>query len=202
MIYLKLLEVLALGFFCGLIPGPVVTALFTETIRAGHTKAKRIIWMAAVGELVMSIVCVSAFSFLNAQSVVFSALGIFGAILLLSVSVDLWKISEIHEEEPLFSNKRIFFIALLNGMAWVFWVTVCTPQAVQMGALLHFGQWLFILFFEIGWVCSTFCLAFLFAYFRPYFQSNQKIHLLFRSVAIVFIFFSLKLAYGSVKQLL
>jgi len=202
MLFFSLFEIFILGFFAGLIPGPVVTALFTETIRSGLEKSRRIIWMASLGELVMSITSVFVFSFLAPTSIVFSALSIFGALLLFSIAADLWKTSEIHEEEPLFSNKRIFFIALFNGMAWIFWITVCTPQAMALSTLVPFGRWLFILLFEAGWICSTLALGFLFAYFRPYFQSNQKLNLLFRAVAIFFIFFSLKLIYGSVKQFL
>lgn len=202
MILTRFLEVFALGFFAGLIPGPIVTALFTETIRAGQEKARRIIWTAALGEMLMSVISVFVFSFFDPASVLFSALSIFGTLVLLSIAVDLWKVSEIHEEEPLFSSKRIFFIAFLNGMAWVFWITVCTPQAIALGEEISYGRWLFIVLFEAGWICSTLALGFLFAYFRPYFQSNQKLNLLFRAVAIFFVFFALKLAYGSLKQLL
>ena len=202
MLALRFFEVLFLGFLCGLIPGPVVTAVFTETIRKGWLSARRIVVMAAVGELVMSIVCVAALSLLSPDSVAFSVLSLFGALVLLNLAWDLWKVEEIHEEEPLFSNKRIFFIALFNGMAWVFWITVCTPQAVALGQQVTGGQWLFILFFEAGWLLSTFLLCYFFGFFRQFFQSNRKLHLLYRAVALLFVVFALKLAIGSGRALL
>lgn len=199
---LDLLKVLYLGFLCGLIPGPVVTSVFTQTIRQGSKSAYWIILWAAFGELVMSITCVVALSFLNPQSNVFAILSIFGALILFNLSWDLWKIEEIPEEEPLFSRKRIFFISLLNGMAWIFWITVCTPLAVDLGTKISYGQWLFIVFFEIGWGISTLSLCHLFGLFRPYFQSNKKLHLLYRTVAVLFVLFALKLSITSVKTLL
>jgi threonine/homoserine/homoserine lactone efflux protein len=202
MLALRFLEILFFGFLCGLIPGPVVTAVFTDTIRRGWKSARRIVLWAAFGELVMSVICVAVLTRLSPTSVVFPILSLFGALLLLNLSWDLWKVEEIPEEEPLFSNQRIFFLALLNGMAWVFWITVCAPQAVSLGERLPGGAWLFIVFFEIGWLISTFLLCYLFGFFRPYFQSNRKLHLLYRLIAVIFVGFALKLAIGSARALL
>lgn len=198
----RLLEVLVLGFLCGMLPGPVVTALFTESIRKGWKSARKIVVWAAAGELVMSVSCVAALSLVPAGHVVFSVLSVFGSLVLLNLSWELWKVEEISEHEPLFSNRRIFFIAVLNGMAWIFWLTVCTPQAMELGKELRGGEWLFVLLFELGWVASTLLLCYLFGLFRPYFQSNKKLHLLYRTVAVIFVLFALKLAIGSGKALL
>lgn len=198
----RLFEVFFLGFLCGLIPGPVVTALFTDTIRTGWASARRIVFLAAGGELVMSIVCVAALSALDAHSKIFAALSVFGALILLNLAWDLWKVGEIPEEEPLFSNRRIFTIALLNGMAWIFWITVCTPQAMALDQVLKGGRWIFIALFELGWICSTLSLCYLFGLFRGYFHNQHKLHILYRTVAILFVVFGLKLAMGTWKLLL
>ncbi len=202
MLAVRLLEVLFLGFLCGLIPGPVVTALFTDTIRQGWRSARRIVAWAAAGELVMSVVCVAALSLISAEPTVFATLSIFGSLVLLNLAWDLWKVEEIPEHEPLFSNRRIFTVALLNGMAWIFWITVCTPQAVALSSMVTGGRWLFIFLFEAGWVCATLLLCYFFGLFRPYFQSNKKLHLLYRTVALLFTLFALKLAIGSARILL
>lgn len=202
MLAFRFFEILIFGFICGLLPGPVVTALFTDTIRRGWKSARRIVLWAAAGELVMSVVCVSLLSQLSPASVVFPILSLFGALLLLSLSWDLWKVEEIPEEEPLFSNQRIFLLALLNGMAWVFWITVCAPQAIALREEIAGGAWIFIALFEAGWLISTFLLCYLFGFFRPYFQSNRKLHLLYRLIAVLFVVFALKLAIGSARALL
>ncbi len=199
---LRFLEVLFLGFLCGLIPGPVVTAVFTETIRQGWKSSRRIILWAGCGELLMSITCVGALSFLPPDSPIFAILSVFGALILASLAWDLWRVEEISEHEPLFSNQRVFFLSLVNGMAWIFWITVCTPQAIAMGSIVPGGQWLFIGLFELGWLASTLSLAYLFGFFRPYFQSNKNLHLLYRTVALLFVFFAAKLAIGGSRALL
>jgi threonine/homoserine/homoserine lactone efflux protein len=202
MVFLRLLEILALGFLCGLIPGPVVTAIFTETIRQGWRSARRIVWWSAGGELAMAMLCVAALSLLDPDSAVFSVLSMFGALILVSLAWDLWRVEEIAEEEPLFSRRRIFFLALFNGMAWIFWITVCAPQAIALGTDIGGGAWIFILLFELGWLASTFLLTYLFGFFRPFFQSDNRIHLMYRVIAILFLFFALKLATGSAHTLL
>lgn len=198
----RLFEVFFLGFICGLIPGPVVTAVFTETVRNGWRAARRIVLMAAAGEALMSVVCVAALSMVSAESKAFAVLSIFGAFVLLSLSWDLWRVEEIAEEEPLFSNRRVFTLAILNGMAWIFWITVCTPQAMALDQLLPGGRWLFIVLFELGWLASTLSLCYFFGLFRAYFQSSQRIHLLYRTIAGLFVLFALKLALASGKVLL
>ena len=185
-----------------LVPGPVVTTLFTETIRGGWEKAKRIVFWAAIGEIVISVSCVFLLSFLPTNHVIFSALSIFGALLLFSIAYDLWRVQEIQEKELLFSNQRIFFLTTFNGMAWAFWVTVCSPQAIQMNSEISFGKWVFIILFELGWFISTIALVALFSRFRIFFQSNKKISLLFRTISIFFIFFGLRLGWNSLKNLL
>lgn len=198
----RLLEVFSLGLLCGLIPGPVVTAIFTETIRRGWKSGRRIVIWAAAGELLMSVVCVGALSMVNPQSSIFAVLSMFGALILLSLSWDLWRVDEISEEEPLFSRRRVFFLSLINGMAWIFWITVCTPQAIALGTELRGGQWVFIVLFELGWGASTLALCYLFEYFRPYFQSNKRLHHLYRLVALLFLLFAGKLAIASAHSLL
>ena len=82
------------------------------------------------------------------------------------------------------------------------WITVCTPQAVELGKTIQGGRWLFIALFELGWAISTFSLCGLFGLFRPFFQSNRKLHLLYRTVALLFIIFALKLTVVSLRSLL
>jgi threonine/homoserine/homoserine lactone efflux protein len=202
MLFLKLVEVYFLGLLCGLIPGPVVTSIFTETIRRGWRSGRRIVLWAAAGELVMSVVCVGALSMMDPHSVLFAVLSMFGALILLSLAWDLWRVDEISEEEPLFSRRRVFFLSLINGMAWIFWVTVCTPQAIALGTEFRGGQWVFIVLFELGWGTSTMLLCYLFEFFRPYFQSNKRLHHLYRFVAVLFLFFAGKLAIESGQSLL
>lgn len=108
---------------------------------------------------------------------------------------------EIEEKDPLFSRRRIFFISLFNGMAWIFWITVCTPQAINLDEAIPYGRWIFILLFEIGWLSSTILLAKCTDEFRAYFQANKKLHLLYRSVALFFLFFGVKLVIESAKRL-
>lgn len=197
MLTLRIFEVLSLGFLCGLIPGPVVSAVFAETLRSGWRAARRIVAWAAAGELVMSVICVAFFSAVDPHSAVFSALSIVGALILLRLAWDLWRVESIRESDTLFTNRRVFTVAILNGMAWIFWITVCVPQAVELGKLVRGGQWLFIALFELGWVASTLSLCLMFAFFRRWIRKREQLHLLYRGVALLFLVFAVRLAWGA-----
>jgi threonine/homoserine/homoserine lactone efflux protein len=145
MIFFRLLEVVSLGFLCGLIPGPVVSAVFAETLRNGWRASRRIVAWAAAGELVMSVACVALFSAFTPPPLAFSVLSGLGALILLHLAWDLWRVDSLPMVGPnsgpanpvLFTNRRVFTVAILNGMAWVFWLTVCVPQAVELGKQLR-----------------------------------------------------------------
>lgn len=197
MLTLRIFEVLSLGFLCGLIPGPVVSAVFAETLRSGWRAARRIVAWAAAGELVMSVACVAFFSAVDPHSLVFSVLSGLGALILLRLAWDLWKVEAINETETLFTNRRVFTVAILNGMAWIFWLTVCVPQAAELGKQLRGGQWLFIALFELGWVASTLSLCLVFAFFRPWLKKKEQLHRAYRVVALLFVVFAVRLAWGA-----
>lgn len=201
MLSLRLFEVLFLGFVCGLIPGPVVSAVFAETIRNGWLAARRIVAWAAAGELLMSVACVALFTAMDPHSLVFTVLSALGSLILLRLAWDLWKVESIKESSTLFTNRRVFTVAILNGMAWIFWLTVCVPQAVELGRLLRGGQWLFIALFELGWVCSTLSLCGLFvAFSRRWLQSKEQLHRAYRVVALLFVGFAVRMLWNLVSR--
>ena len=74
--------------------------------------------------------------------------------------------------------------------------------SVALDGEILFGRWLFIALFEAGWTISTISLCYLFGLFRPYFQSNRSLHVLYRTISLLFVFFAVKLAVGSAKVLL
>ena len=151
----------------------------------------------------MSVACVALMSsLLDAQSIVFAVLSAFGTLVLLNLAWGLWKLRKIQSEESLFTNRRVFTLSILNGMAWIFWITVCVPRAMALGELVTGGRWLFILLFELGWIASTLGLCTLFGFFRPYFQDQEKLRLLYRVISLLFVLLAIKLAIGSGKALL
>jgi threonine/homoserine/homoserine lactone efflux protein len=201
---LPLLKVIFLGFTCGLIPGPVVTAVFAETLRGGWRGARRIVLWAAAGECAMSVICVAALSAVPAASPIFSYLSLGGAAVLLWISINLWRIRAVDTsgDGTLFTDAQVFTFAVLNGMAWMFWITVCVPQAVALDSILPGGRWLFIAFFELGWLVATLSLCRLFGFFRAFFRDERKVHLLYRAIAVAFVLFALDRAWESGNALI
>lgn len=197
MILARLGEVFFLGFICGLIPGPVVSAVFAETLRGGWRAARRIVVWAAAGELVMSVACVAILSAAKPAPWIFSLLSLAGSLVLLRLSWDLWIVEAIAESNSLFTNLRVFTVAILNGMAWIFWITVCVPQAMALGGLLRGGEWLFILLFEAGWIISTLSLCLFFEFLRPWLKNKKQLHRLYRGVALLFVLFAGRLAWNA-----
>jgi threonine/homoserine/homoserine lactone efflux protein len=130
-------------------------------------------------------------------------LSLAGCLVLLRISLDLWRVRTIDDGgEAFFTSRRMFMIGVLNGMAWMFWITVCTPQAMALDHEVRGGRWLFIVLFETGWVLSTLSLCRLFGLFRPFFRDERKVHLLYRAIALVFVLFALDQAWESASTLL
>lgn len=202
MLFVTIFEVVFLGFLCGLIPGPVVTAVFAETIRNGWKAARRIVAWAALGESLMSLTCVALLSVLHPESPVFAVLSGLGSLILLNLAWNLWKLRKLGEDETLFTNRRVFVLSILNGMAWLFWITVCVPRAMALDQLVTGGRWLFIVLFECGWIASTLSLCIFFGAFRPWFQDRARLHAVYRVISVLFILFAVKLAMGSAQALL
>lgn len=191
---------LVLGLVGGVIPGPVLAATFTEILQSGMLKSMRIILWAMLIETVVALVSLVALSSMNFSESFFQGLSIIGAAILIWISTSIWKVAKIDTEEKVhFSLSKIAAMIMANGVLWTFWITVCVPKAILLSERIVFGNYLFLLLVEIGWIVATVLVAILFSRFRKLLSDPKVVPIIFKIFALIFVYFAIDMVYGSIK---
>lgn len=200
LMWIQLSAAISLGMICALLPGPVIAALFSESTRSGWTGARRIVLAAGLGEIIMAIISVGilAWGTKNTGEAILPWLGgmsCLGALVLFWIALGLWKnLGELAQ----ISDSQIFLVTFLNGMAWVFWFTVCAPQALALGREIPWGEAWFILGFDLGWLLATLGICWLFVKAQVLFSTALKRRRLYQFLALLFCGFAFRLGYQGI----
>jgi len=193
-----IISALVLGLVGGIIPGPVLTATFTEILQTNFFRSLRIIVWAMVTESVIALICLVSLASLHLSESVFRALSFVGAIILVWISISLWKITKIDSENRIhFSLGKISAMIFANGMVWTYWITVCVPQAILFEQQIRFGQYFFFVLVEIGWLVSTVLVAYIFSSFRKLLSHPRAIPIIFKIFSLSFVYFAFNMVYTS-----
>jgi threonine/homoserine/homoserine lactone efflux protein len=189
-----------LGLIGGVIPGPVLAATFTEILQSGFFKSFRIILWAMLTETVVALISLLALSSMNLSEAVFRIISFVGAGILIWISTSIWKVKKIDSDEKVhFSLGKISAMIMANGMLWTFWITVCIPKAIFLSEIIYFGQFIFLILVEIGWLISTVSVAVIFSRFGKILSSPKAVPIIFKVFALTFVYFAIDMAYRSVK---
>lgn len=195
-----ILEAFILGLVGGVIPGPILAATFTEILQSGFIKSLRIILWGMLTETIVALISLIVLSSLGLPLYIFHILSFFGAGILLWIAYSIWKIKSIDTDTKVnFGFWKISAMIIANGMLWTFWITVCIPKAIALNATIQFGQYLFLLLVEVGWLVSTIAVAYIFSKFRSILSSPKTVSITFRVFAVLFVFFAGDMIYKSIK---
>ncbi|HEX8966102.1 MAG TPA: hypothetical protein VF820_06755 [Patescibacteria group bacterium] len=196
-LFFELASIFILGFIGGAIPGPILTSAFTETVRKGFMKSLEVIFFAAMSEIIVAgFIMILLFNLHIPQSI-FYAISFVGAMVLLWMATEIWKIKKLSDKGKIFDFKKIFLLTIFNGPLWVFWSTICVPQAYVLNKKIAGGQILFLILFELGWFASTLILTFLFSRFRPLLIKEGIMSKVFKLFSSILILFALRLLLDS-----
>ncbi len=196
----ELTSAFVLGLIGGVIPGPVLTATFTEILQSGIPKSMRIILWAMFTETVVALISLLALSSMNFSESFFQGLSVIGAAILIWISTSIWKVHKIDIEEKIhFSLGKILAMIMANGVLWTFWITICVPKAILLSEKVAFGSYLFLLLVEIGWLISTVMVAVVFSRFRKILSNPKVVPIIFKIFALTFVYFAVDMVYRSIK---
>ncbi|EKE26477.1 MAG: hypothetical protein ACD_4C00270G0002 [uncultured bacterium (gcode 4)] len=196
----EIISAFILGLVGGLVPGPVLTATFTEILQSGILKSFRIILWAMITETVVALISLITLSSMNFPESFFQSLSIIGALILVWISISIWKIHKIDTEEKVhFSLGKISAMILANGVLWTFWVTVCIPKAILLNEKIIFGNYIFLLLVELWWLISTILVAITFSRFRKILSHPKVVPIIFKVFALTFVYFAIDMIYKSAK---
>jgi threonine/homoserine/homoserine lactone efflux protein len=196
----ELIIALMLGLIGGVIPGPVITAVFTEILQSGYLKSFRIIFIALVTETVVALISLTILGSLNFNEAFFRGLSLAGAGILLWIAISLWKVKTLDDGEKVhFGLWKVVVMILSNGVLWTYWITICIPKAILLGEKLHLGEYFFMGLVQLGWLISTMVMAFLFSRFRRALSRPRVIPVLFKLFALAFAYFAADMIIKSVQ---
>ncbi len=188
-----------LGLVGGMIPGPVLTAVFTEILQEGFSKSLRIIFIAMVVETIVAVISLVLFSSLGLPDSFFRILSLVGAGILVWIAISIWQIRSLDTEEKVhFSIWKITIMILSNGVLWTYWITICIPKAILLNEHIHLGAYLFMGLVQLGWLTSTLMVAFLFSRFRNVLSRPRVVPVVFKVFALAFIYFAVDMVYKSI----
>jgi threonine/homoserine/homoserine lactone efflux protein len=199
----ELVIALMLGLIGGVIPGPVITAIFTEILQTGFLKSLRIIFIALLTETLVAIVSLLILASLDFNQGFFYGLSLAGAAILTWIALSLWKVRSLDSGEKVhFGIWKIVVMILSNGVLWTYWITICIPKALLLGEQVNLGEYLFMGLVQLGWLISTTVLAFLFSRFRRALSRPRVIPVLFKLFSLAFAYFAIDMIIGSLKYFL
>lgn len=199
----ELVIALMLGLIGGVIPGPVITAVFTEILQSGFMRSVRIIMIAMVTETLVALVSLLIFASLHFDQGFFYGLSLAGAVILTWIALSLWKVRSLDSGEKVeFGIWKIVLMILTNGVLWTYWITICIPKAILLGEQLHLGEYLFMGLVQMGWLVSTLVVAFLFSRFRKVLSRPRVIPVLFKLFSLAFAYFAVDMIIKSIRYFL
>ncbi len=191
---------LTLGFVGGAIPGPVLTTIFTEIVETNFLRSLRVLFLAMLVETAVRLSALLLVGSLPLDGAVFQGLSLVGAAVLLRIALKVWRMRSVGQgTQPSFDFKTLALMIVSNGMLWTYWLTACVPDAMTLGEMIPYGQYLFLLVFELGWCLSTFLMALIFSSFKRLLSHPRVMPILFKFFALVFAAFAIKMIIGSVR---
>lgn len=113
----KLIEALVPGLIGGVVPGPVLAAIFTEVLQLGLRKSMRIILWAMLTETVVAFLTLLAVSSMSFSERFFQSVSLIGAAVLIWISISIWEVHKIDTDEKVhFSLDKISAMIMANGI--------------------------------------------------------------------------------------
>jgi threonine/homoserine/homoserine lactone efflux protein len=195
----ELVIALMLGLIGGVIPGPVITAVFTEILQSGYLKSLRIILIALVTETIVALISLLVLGSLGFNESFFRGLSLAGAFILIWIAISIWKVRSLDSGEKVhFGLWKVVLMILSNGVLWTYWITICIPKAILLSDTVHLGEYLFMGLVQLGWLISTLLVSFLFSRFRKALSRPKVIPLLFKIFALAFAYFAIDMIYKSI----
>jgi threonine/homoserine/homoserine lactone efflux protein len=198
-IFARISEIFILGLIGGSVPGPILTAVFTEVLSKGFKKSLMTVAKALIAESLLAVLVLLIFFAWDIPTEYFYMISFGGALVLFWLAYQVWGIEKIaNDKKEIFTFPKLFLLTILNGGFWIFWITICVPRAFELNNLITGGHVFFLIAFELGWLTSTVGLGFIFSRFRALLLKKKLVSTVFKVFALLLAFFGLKSIWGSV----
>jgi len=179
------------GLSSGLIPGPLLTLVISETLKHGIREGIKISIVPLLSDLPIVLVTILILTRLSDIRPALGIISILGAIFLVYLAVESlsFKGSDIDTETKPQSLKKGLITNLLNPNPYIFWLSIGAPTTVKAMDIGLLSASLFILSFYFSLVGSKIMVAFVTGRSRHFLKSRNFIYTI-RVLGLVLLIFA------------
>jgi threonine/homoserine/homoserine lactone efflux protein len=124
-------------------------------------------------------------------------ISLFGSLFLIYLAYKVSKINQIKtDKEKIFTATNIFTITLFNGSLRLSWLTIFLPQAFELRKHVFWGEFIFLLVYEMFWLCGLLTVSFIFSRFKSFLTKQKLSYYMFKVFALLLLFFALQTIYN------
>jgi threonine/homoserine/homoserine lactone efflux protein len=195
---------ITLGIYAGLVPGPLLVLLISQTLKHGHKEGIKVALSPLITDLPIIIASLILLSFVAGYNLILGILSIFGGLYIFYLAYESFKTKglpgNIKIEEPN-SLKKGVTVNFLNPSPYLFWITVGGPLIITAYAGNVLSPLLFIVVFYTFLVGSKIVLAFAAGKSRDLLTGRPYLYIM-RILGVAMVIFALYLIYGGVQLLM
>lgn len=199
----EIMTAILLGLTGGITPGPIILLAFSEIRRSPKVRSKKwgdvFVFCRTYG-IFIGLFLVATSSFLQIPIFVFHSLAILGIGMLLFVAFRVLQIRRIStdKETKKIGIGQVIILMLLNGPLYLFWISVCVPAAFRLGEKMHYGEYIFVIIFEISMMVGLAVMLFGFNSFRRLLTNEKVVGKVFLALSILIFLLALKIFVGEI----
>ena len=186
-----LISGIVFGLSSGLIPGPLLTLVITETLKHGIREGIKISIVPLLSDLPIVLVTILILTRLSDIRPALGIISILGTIFLFYLAIESlsFRGSEIDAEAKPQSVKKGVITNLLNPNPYIFWLSIGAPTVVKSMDIGLLSASLFIFFFYFSLVGSKIIVAFVTGRSRHFLKSGNFIYTI-RALGLVLLIFA------------
>jgi len=179
------------GISSGLIPGPLLTLVISETLKHGIREGIKISIVPLLSDLPIVLVTILILTRLSDIRPALGIISILGSIFLVYLAIESlsFKGSDIDTETKPQSLKKGLITNLLNPNPYIFWLSIGAPTVVKAMDIGLLSASLFILSFYFSLVGSKIMVAFVTGRSRHFLKSRNFIYTI-RALGLVLLIFA------------
>ncbi len=179
------------GLSSGLIPGPLLTLVITETLKHGIREGIKISIVPLLSDLPIVLVTILILTRLSDIRPALGIISILGTIFLFYLAIESlsFRGSEIDAEAKPQSVKKGVITNLLNPNPYIFWLSIGAPTVVKAMDIGLLSASLFIFSYYFSLVGSKIIVAFVTGRSRHFLKSGNFIYTI-RALGLVLLIFA------------
>jgi len=179
------------GLSSGLIPGPLLTLVISETLKHGIREGIKISIVPLLSDLPIVLVTILILTRLSDIRPALGIISILGTIFLIYLAIESlsFRGSDIDAEAKPQSVKKGLITNLLNPSPYIFWLSIGAPTVVKAMDIGLLSAFLFIFSFYFSLVGSKIIVAFVTGRSRHFLKSRNFVYTI-RALGLILLIFA------------